>query len=76
MRIDIVKAASDCSHDGWKKGDLLLIDADHDWDPNKVIVMAVLQQGASPGLSAYKQSVSKANQEEIYDYLTNKGVCV
>lgn len=75
MQLGVLFAKRDCNHGSWKKGDLLLVDVDYDWDPQKVIVLSVLTRGSNPGISEYKEALDAAPEDMVYEYLDsdNKG---
>lgn len=52
-----------------RAGDMILVDENYDWDPDKVSVLAVLKRGSDPGRSAYKSQLQKVTDEEVCDYL-------
>lgn len=72
MKLAIRRVREDDERFGIKKGDMLLVDLDYDWDPGKVSVMAVLPRGCDPGCSQYKKMLAKPTDEEIVDYITGK----
>lgn len=70
MKITIRELKEDDELLDAKAGDLLLVDLQYDWDPEKVIVMAVLKRGSDPSCSAYKSSLKKPTEQYIQKYLS------
>jgi hypothetical protein len=52
-----------------KAGELLVVDADYEWDPEKVVVIAVLRRGSALGRSEYKENLATVTANEMDRYL-------
>lgn len=72
MKLKIVRAKSDCCEGGYKNGDLLLVDTDYGWDPEKVLVLHALKRGGCPERSEYKNALEKVSEDEINTYLWDR----
>lgn len=69
MRLAVRRAKEDDERMGVKAGDILLVDLEYDWDPEKVEVLTVLKKGSSPSMSEYKSSLMKVTANELREYL-------
>ena len=69
MRLAIRKASKDDESMGVMKGDMLLVNLEYDWDPEKVEVMCKLVRGSGPDMSEYKTSLTRVSAKELREYL-------
>jgi len=72
MKIKFMRSKRGCKRMGAKPGDILIVDVEYDWDPEKVIVLAVLKPGMAPSMSEYKDNLARLTAEELTDFLESK----
>jgi hypothetical protein len=72
MKFKILQTVDSCDRTPYTKGQLLLVNTDYAWDNAKVEVIAVLQRGCSPEMSAYKSSLRNVTDEEVIAYITDR----
>lgn len=68
MKLKIAKICSNDKRFGFKVGDLVLIDTDYDWDPEKVIGVFRLPKKILSN-SFYKTQIEVLTEEEVYKLL-------
>lgn len=69
MKLAVRRATNNDVRMGVKAGDILLVDLNYEWDPEKVEVLSVLKRGSSPEMSQYKEALTRVSAQELRDYL-------
>ena len=69
MKIKFMKQVKEDLSIGADAGDILIVDVDYEFDPDKVEVLAVLKPGTAPSMSQYKEALAKITDDELVTFL-------
>ena len=68
--IEFKRLLNDDKQFGYKKGDIVVVDTNYDWDPDKVICVGKLQ--VRNDHSFYRESLEDVDEQELADLIPVK----
>lgn len=72
MRLKIHRQIEDDERLGLTQGDLILVDLDCNYDPEKAIGVSILKLGSAPGCSFYKSALNLVHFDDCGEYLNQQ----
>lgn len=72
MKLAVRRVLKDDPDSGLKAGEMVLVDLDYGWDPEKVILLTRLAPNSDICRSQYKSALARVRPRELRDYLEGK----